>query len=274
MLSDFDDLRFTQSNGTTLVDAWCEVKVDDTSATVWVEFPSTPANTVEQTYYMYYGKSDAVSDWDIDATFLFGDDFPGSSFDAHWTSVDAQWSVSGGNAVHTVSGAGTWDQLAAANVVADGIMTAKIKISGDGANDQLGIFTRSDSVYDDAHTIQFISRLNNNDFKCFDWGFDEGSCGNAIADDAWHWLKMIFNGVDIKTSYSTDGSSFTSCKDFTTTHTTEDDIGFRGIQATSYIDWVHIRKYAANPPTYEFGSEESASTGNPFWYYAMLKRRN
>ena len=63
MQGDFDDLRFTQSDGTTLVDAWCEVKVDDTSATVWVEFPTTPANTVEQTYYMYYGKADAVGDW-------------------------------------------------------------------------------------------------------------------------------------------------------------------------------------------------------------------
>ena len=72
MQADFDDIRFTNANGTTLVDAWLEAKVDSTSADTWVEFPTTPANTVEQTYYMYYGKSDAVSDWDGDATF---DDF-------------------------------------------------------------------------------------------------------------------------------------------------------------------------------------------------------
>lgn len=72
--SDFDDVRFTQADGTTLIDAWIESKVDDTSAVVWAEFPTTPANTVEQTYYMYYGNSGASSDWDIVDTFAFGDD--------------------------------------------------------------------------------------------------------------------------------------------------------------------------------------------------------
>jgi hypothetical protein len=75
MQSDFDDLRFTQADGTTLIDAWLETKTDDTSATVWAEFPTTPANTVEQTYYMYYGNAGAVSDWDGTETFEFFDDF-------------------------------------------------------------------------------------------------------------------------------------------------------------------------------------------------------
>jgi hypothetical protein len=75
MQGDFDDIRFTQADGTTLIDAWAEVIVTDTSATVWVEFPTTPANTVEQTYYMYYGYAGVGSDWDGDATFEFFDDF-------------------------------------------------------------------------------------------------------------------------------------------------------------------------------------------------------
>lgn len=75
MQGDFDDLRFTQADGITLVDAWAEVIITDTSATVWVEFPTTPANTVEQTYYMYYGNNVVSDDWDIHKTFLIGDDF-------------------------------------------------------------------------------------------------------------------------------------------------------------------------------------------------------
>ena len=76
MLSDFSDLRFTDADGTTLIDAWLEDKTDGVSADVWVEFPTTPANGVEQTYYMYYGKADALDDWDISATaYKLGDDF-------------------------------------------------------------------------------------------------------------------------------------------------------------------------------------------------------
>ena len=79
MQGDFDDLRFTQADGTTLIDAWAEVIVTDTSATVWAEFPTTPANTVEQDYYMYYGNAGAASDWKGAQTFYFFDDFDGTT---------------------------------------------------------------------------------------------------------------------------------------------------------------------------------------------------
>lgn len=76
MQVDFDDLRFTESDGTTLLNSWLESKVDSTSAIVWVE-TNTPANTVEATIYMYYGNSGVSSAWDIGDTFIFGDDFMG-----------------------------------------------------------------------------------------------------------------------------------------------------------------------------------------------------
>ena len=84
MQVDFDDLRFTKLDGTTLLDAWLESKVDSTSAVVWVE-TDTPANTVEADIYMYYGNSGAASDWDGISTFVghfFGGDSTG------WTEVD------------------------------------------------------------------------------------------------------------------------------------------------------------------------------------------
>ena len=80
MQGDFDDIRFTQVDGTTLVDAWAEVIVTDTSAEVWVEFPTTPANTVEQDYYMYYGNGSVAPDWDGAATFELFDDFSSDHF--------------------------------------------------------------------------------------------------------------------------------------------------------------------------------------------------
>jgi hypothetical protein len=72
--ADFDDLRFTQSDGVTLIDAWLESKIDSTSAVVWVE-TDTPANGVDADIYMYYGNGSVASDWDGDETFEFFDDF-------------------------------------------------------------------------------------------------------------------------------------------------------------------------------------------------------
>jgi hypothetical protein len=48
--------------------------------------------------------------------------------------------------------------------------------------------------------------------------------------------------------------------------------GYTG--GTGYTDTFIVRQYAANPPTYAFGSEQSVPTGNPYWYYNLLKRRN
>lgn len=78
VLSSFNDLRFTNSDGTTLLDYWIESITGTTPnqlATVWIEFDSI--GTGATTFYMYYGKADATVVSNISNTFLFGDDFTG-----------------------------------------------------------------------------------------------------------------------------------------------------------------------------------------------------
>src|SRR3972149_2260668 len=60
VLSTFYDLRFTASDGQTLLDYWIESITGATPnqlATVWIEFDSI--GTGDTTFYMYYGKADA-----------------------------------------------------------------------------------------------------------------------------------------------------------------------------------------------------------------------
>ena len=58
MQTDFNDLRFTDSSGTTSIDHWIQSYVDSDSSTVWVRVPSLPASG--STYiYMYYSSSTA-----------------------------------------------------------------------------------------------------------------------------------------------------------------------------------------------------------------------
>lgn len=84
MQADFDDLRFT--NDTHQMDAWLETKVDSSYAIIWVKFSTTPANGINQTYYLYHGNAGVSNIWNFSDTFLFIDEF----------DID-NWSDVGGN---------------------------------------------------------------------------------------------------------------------------------------------------------------------------------
>ncbi|OGO40602.1 MAG: hypothetical protein A2Z04_04435 [Chloroflexi bacterium RBG_16_57_9] len=86
--ADFDDLRFTAADGTTLLDYWIESVSGATPnqlATVWIEFDSI--GTGATTFYMYYGNSGAAAASNGDNTFLLFDDFNDGSIDgAKWSN--------------------------------------------------------------------------------------------------------------------------------------------------------------------------------------------
>lgn len=73
--SDFRDIRFTASDGTTVLPYWIE-SVSGTSpdqvATVWVKFNTIGATST--TFYMYYGNTEASSASSGTSTFLSFDD--------------------------------------------------------------------------------------------------------------------------------------------------------------------------------------------------------
>ncbi|MFA6897644.1 MAG: DUF2341 domain-containing protein [Patescibacteria group bacterium] len=75
MKADFSDIRFTDSNGTTLLNHWMESKTDSTSANFWVKIPSILASPSTATIYMYYGNGAATSTSSGSDTFNFFDDF-------------------------------------------------------------------------------------------------------------------------------------------------------------------------------------------------------
>lgn len=97
-LSSFDDLRFTKSDGTTLLDYWIESISGippNQLATVWIEFDSI--GTDATTFYMYYGKADASAVSSGANTFLFFDNFDDNSLDTDkWEVLTNTWAETGG----------------------------------------------------------------------------------------------------------------------------------------------------------------------------------
>lgn len=100
--ADFGDVRFTKSDGTTLLDYWIEEKTDGDKAIFWIEV-ADDLSTVDRTIYTYYGKNDATSISGGPNTFLLFDDFLGSSWDTNtWQTVGSP-SISVSDSKITVS---------------------------------------------------------------------------------------------------------------------------------------------------------------------------
>ena len=92
--TDFGDIRFTDDDGTNLLDYWMETKVDGEYATFWVKV-ADDLTSVSRTIYVYYGKSDATTTGNPDNTFLFFDGFNGDL--SKWTALSGTWTTGGGN---------------------------------------------------------------------------------------------------------------------------------------------------------------------------------
>jgi len=74
MRNDCGDIRFVDSDETTLLNYWIESDCNSANTKIWVKVPNIPASS-NKTIYVYYGNPDATSLSNGDATFEFFDDF-------------------------------------------------------------------------------------------------------------------------------------------------------------------------------------------------------
>jgi len=108
--ADFGDIRFTDQDGTTLLDYWMEEKVDGDYAVFWVKVPNIPASPNNATIYIYYGRADATTTSNGDKTFLFFDHFEGSYLDvSKWAgATSVTYSVEGSRL--TITDVNAWSE--------------------------------------------------------------------------------------------------------------------------------------------------------------------
>jgi hypothetical protein len=86
MRSDCGDIRFTDSDATTLLNYWIESGCYSGNTRIWIRVTSIPASSTK-TIYLYYGNPSATSASDGKATWLFFEDWENSR-NASW--VDGQ----------------------------------------------------------------------------------------------------------------------------------------------------------------------------------------
>ncbi len=82
MKSDFSDLRFTDSGGTTTIPHWVQSYVSSASSSVWVRVPSIAASSYAD-IYMYFGNGAANDAASGTSTFKFFDNFESGGISAY-----------------------------------------------------------------------------------------------------------------------------------------------------------------------------------------------
>lgn len=255
--ADFDDLRFTKSDGTTLLDYWIESVSGSGSsalATVWIETILLD-DAADTTIYMYYGNSVASSESNGTNTFLYFNDF--DSLDStNWSKVETGGTVTFANSAVTIDSSGGDAAYVSKNsLYSTKPFIAEVLYNHDSENrNRLYLTTASGSKspteFD--YGIFGTNQYYWNGFTSYTWN-----------TSSWYILRWTDTSSDYTWScYDTSYSQqWTKSKGSTVSGT-----GYMSFSATENTDsdfrlgWLRFRKYTANEPTWgTWGNEETAA---------------
>lgn len=254
MQADFDDVRFNTKTG-IYINYWIETHTESTTATVWIELPDAITDPGSDTIWMYYGNQDLGSNGDIEDTFLFGDDFPGSAIDTE------KWTVTG-----TVSVANSEVNLNDNDIIQsistfgfDTIVTSKAK-----ADEQDSTFVGYYTDIDNRIIVISSDYTSDDDFDNIMLYTIKDSVGSeTIQNDNWFDFRDTYYQYTLKRistsliEYSQDINS--------NSYTNSAHIPIGNMSIYMYVwsqssiltcDWIFVRKYIANEPIPSYGSPQ------------------
>jgi len=236
---DYDDLRFTKADGTTLLDYWIET-ASSSEAMVWVELDSLPAGKTTD-FKIFYGNSEAAAASDGDATFPLFDDFPGNSIDGDKWTATAGVAVSGSICTIT-STSGTSYNITSKSVFGLGYaVRARWKMSTEMNYIAHGFYASAND------RAQFYYSTSKSYLTTKNGGITTTAHSNAYTSYA-NWEARRISSSLVEYAFN-DGTPVA-----VTTNVPIIDlaVAFRVVYHTanvdSSIDWVLVRKVAATEP--------------------------
>lgn len=237
--SNFNDIRFTAHDGTTLLDYWIET-IDGDTATVWVEVNSLQASGNTQ-IYLYYDNPAAESESDAVATFAFYDNFDVNGID-DWTASEGQ--------VNHAEETGNQDQLVSTANYVSSPNSAQLETYAscftgpfDGAQ---SILTASPNLDEGDYRVEF-------DYKEEVLGFRFSTSGVQrsrvkVNGDEEFYDEISCNGLNCTVEGDWEDGSFDL------TDSTIDTIAMYGesydcANGNTYYDNIRVRHYVSTEPT-------------------------
>ncbi len=263
MQPDFDDIRFVDADDSTELSHCRESYIDSTSAIFWVKVPSIPSGN--KIIYMYYGNAAASNASDGDATFVFFDDFPGSSLDmVKWYSWNANASVSG--SVVTITNTGAWGGIFSNTQYSlPYIFVARVQKTTTFGIGQVGLERWYASTGDDTLNIfdawggtrpqvYYTSKYDGTD----EW--DEVGTWNL---SAWYHYEIKAKSDEVR--YYRDGvlQNTETILNAIPTGTMDIILSSESFNDQLLVDYCFIAQYADPEPTVSIGTEDGWSRRAP-----------
>jgi hypothetical protein len=257
MRNDGGDIRFTDSDGATLLNYWVESGINTSSTYIWVKVPSVPANSTK-TIYVYYGNPSATSQSNGDNTFMFFDNFNNGL---------TKWTVFSGNSADFTINTTTFGYPVlqihnTSNVEPKGAIRSNTIIGVEGIF-EYNLNVASD---DDFGSIVWVQGASNQPLYLVlhfganilywdgsNWSLVASGTSRRVANN-WNREKVVFTSSgEIKAytnaNYIAGATGRTPISGY---------IGFRqGVTTrTAYVSLALVRKYTFPEPTTSVGEEE------------------
>jgi len=253
MQTDFQDIRLNTDSG-GYIDYWIESFTASTTADVWLELPDaiTHPSPGSDTIWMYYGNGVLGDGGDIGDTFIFGDDFLGSSINlTKWEGETEYATVSNGMMTYK----------ATSNIMR--IMTSILDSISSPAIISAKRRFYQDGIDSDSCGFGFI---NGSSVRMFHYADKNGlnRLNTGLTYEDTNWEKNVFHNVKIIWDSSTpnvewyqDDIESTGSPIISTSVAGPMSIYmYSRTNAYSDFNYIYVRKYIPNEPTPTFGEEE------------------
>jgi hypothetical protein len=283
MQTDFDDLRFTSSNGTTSLQFWREDTIVSGTTTVWVKVPSLPANSSATYIFVYYGNGSATAADSGSGTFSFIEDFEDADItDYSGTVTEKGYYTASSTGFHngayglSASAGNETQRTQNGGIYKTGSQTAQGKTiryfqyvnasSGAGSDGPCTLFAVQGSGQNYGVCLQ--------QFGGNYVGISKNVSSNATADGAtslnttavtWTsgWYEVVIdwlttNAINVKV-YDSSGTLFASVSTTDSTYTSAGGMGFTFWVQHGSWDTYMVKPYTATTPTTVLGEEQGRS---------------
>jgi len=253
------DIRFTTSDGVTLIPYWIEYWNLGTQASIWVRIPSIPSGGTS--IFMYYGNPSAGSTSDGNGTFNFFDDFSYTS--GGLPAIDpSKWSFPAGQSgFYNIGGALQYNAargvgpraLAMQNgaTVKFGNGIIEYNLQGNGRYNELGLVYRGQNPETSSSYIFYPSTWSSqNKWFLSDIAATLGR-GGSFAQGNWYAVQAAINGSSH--TLSVNGVPVIRV---TASHFTSGTVGLMAWgNANVIVKNFRIRQYAPTDPATSVGPE-------------------
>lgn len=262
MQPDFDDVRFTQDDGTTELSYWRESYAESSSATFWVKVSTIP--TGNSMIYMYYGNPAVASASSGDNTFIFYDSFEVDL--TKWAEINSG-AGSATRVTNPPAAHGNYSVKIEDTSIMDGY-GIKAKFASQSIcviefyirlaqTDMRSVIKIKDSTGANGPTLRF-NKDSTIEYKVAGTWTDIDTL--TYSADTWYEFKLTeIDSVDDTYDIYLDGQLELNDAGFDVAITDIRRVRFRGTASGTpafYIDLFRVRKYASAEPTTSVGSEE------------------